>query len=98
MRFRLFGPQVCGDKSGCRCFGLRFGQVRAGAHGALAEVLDPTRYLETFATRSGSRAQPSGGHARNRTGVQGFAVLCVTTPPRGHPGAALDQGAAPALV
>ncbi|TIW14353.1 MAG: hypothetical protein E5V70_06295, partial [Mesorhizobium sp.] len=21
--------------------------------------------------------------ARNRTGVQGFAVLCVTTPPRG---------------
>jgi hypothetical protein len=24
-----------------------------------------------------------GGHARNRTGVQGFAVLCVTTPPRG---------------
>lgn len=27
-----------------------------------------------------------GGLARNRTGVQGFAVLCVTTPPRGHPG------------
>ena len=26
-----------------------------------------------------------GGLARNRTGVQGFAVLCVTTPPRGHP-------------
>src|SRR5882757_5442715 len=25
-----------------------------------------------------------GGHARNRTGVQGFAVLCVTTPPRGR--------------
>ena len=25
----------------------------------------------------------SGGLARNRTGVQGFAVLCVTTPPRG---------------
>ena len=24
-----------------------------------------------------------GGLARNRTGVQGFAVLCVTTPPRG---------------
>ena len=25
----------------------------------------------------------SGGHARNRTGVRGFAVRCVTTPPRG---------------
>src|SRR5262249_24856222 len=24
-----------------------------------------------------------GGHARNRTGVRGFAVRCVTTPPRG---------------
>ena len=27
----------------------------------------------------------SGGHARNRTGVYGFAVRCVTTPPRGLP-------------
>ena len=27
----------------------------------------------------------NGGLARNRTGVQGFAVLCVTTPPRGLP-------------
>lgn len=26
-----------------------------------------------------------GGHARNRTGVYGFAVRCVTTPPRGQP-------------
>ena len=25
----------------------------------------------------------SGGHARNRTGVYGFAIRCVTTPPRG---------------
>ena len=24
-----------------------------------------------------------GGHDRNRTGIQGFAVLCVTIPPRG---------------
>ncbi len=24
-----------------------------------------------------------GGPSRNRTGVQGFAVLCVTTPPSG---------------
>src|SRR6185369_12427397 len=29
-----------------------------------------------------------GGPSRNRTGVQGFAVLCVTTPPSG-------QGAGP---
>ena len=25
----------------------------------------------------------NGGHDRNRTGIQGFAVLCVTIPPRG---------------
>jgi hypothetical protein len=25
----------------------------------------------------------AGGPSRNRTGVQGFAVLCVTTPPSG---------------
>ena len=24
-----------------------------------------------------------GGHARNRTGMHGFAIRCVTTPPRG---------------
>ncbi len=29
-------------------------------------------------------AADDGGLARNRTGVQGFAVLCVTTPPRGQ--------------
>ena len=28
--------------------------------------------------------QDFGGLARNRTGVQGFAVLCVATPPRGR--------------
>ena len=26
----------------------------------------------------------SGGHAQNRTGIQGFAILCVTIPPRGQ--------------
>mgnify|MGYP006873465358 CR=1 FL=1 len=31
-----------------------------------------------------NRKRRSGGLARNRTGVQGFAVLCVTTPPRGR--------------
>ena len=29
------------------------------------------------------RQREIGGHARNRTGVYGFAVRCVTTPPRG---------------
>ncbi len=24
-----------------------------------------------------------GGHAQNRTGIEGFAILCVTIPPRG---------------
>ena len=28
----------------------------------------------------------NGGHDRNRTGIQGFAVLCVTIPPRGQLG------------
>src|SRR5215217_2937909 len=30
----------------------------------------------------------NGGPSRNRTGVQGFAVLCVTTPPSGLAGPA----------
>ena len=27
-----------------------------------------------------------GGHAQNRTGIEGFAILCVTIPPRGQVG------------
>lgn len=30
-------------------------------------------------------ASENGGPSRNRTGVHGFAVRCVTTPPSGHP-------------
>jgi hypothetical protein len=30
----------------------------------------------------------TGGLAQNRTGMQGFAILCVTTPPRGLTGRA----------
>ena len=30
-----------------------------------------------------SQEKLAGGHARNRTGVRGFAIRCVTTPPRG---------------
>ena len=33
-------------------------------------------------------ARKCGGPSRNRTGVQGFAVLCVTTPPSGLAGQA----------
>ena len=35
-------------------------------------------------TPSGLIYVMSGGPSRNRTGVQGFAVLCVTTPPSGR--------------
>ena len=40
-------------------------------NGKPRQAVEPTGFL-------------SGGHARNRTGVRGFAVRCVTTPPRGH--------------
>ena len=30
--------------------------------------------------------EDAGGPSRNRTGVYGFAVRCVTTPPSGHTG------------
>ena len=36
------------------------------------------------AGRRSSDVLRGGGHARNRTGVRGFAVRCVTTPPRGQ--------------
>ena len=31
-----------------------------------------------------SNIQSFGGHAQNRTGIKGFAILCVTIPPRGQ--------------
>jgi hypothetical protein len=34
--------------------------------------------------RSDPAVPEGGGPSRNRTGVQGFAVLCVTTPPSGR--------------
>ena len=34
----------------------------------------------------------SGGPSRNRTGVQGFAVLCVTTPPSGREAPPFQKG------
>ena len=35
----------------------------------------------------------TGGPGRNRTGIQGFAVLCITTLPPGHPDACECEGA-----
>ena len=45
-------------------------------------------------------SQGFGGHARNRTGVRGFAVRCVTTPPRGQSGRAVPKPArnAPCII
>ena len=37
------------------------------------------------------RSDPVGGHDRIRTGVQGFAGLCLTTRPRGHEPAILAE-------
>lgn len=37
------------------------------------------------------RSDPVGGHDRIRTGVQGFAGLCLTTRPRGHESAILAE-------
>ena len=36
-----------------------------------------------YGRRGTKNCRKFGGLAQNRTGVQGFAVLCVTTPPRG---------------
>ena len=41
--------------------------------------------VEKALPQKGNLVRNFGGLARNRTGVQGFAVLCVTTPPRGRP-------------
>ena len=40
-------------------------------------------FYEIIWGKTGRRKRLSGGLARNRTGLQGFAVLCVTVPPRG---------------
>lgn len=67
---------------------------KARRRGAVAPRPDAARHARCRAYARGSPGwRPasrrmlgkSGGLARNRTGVQGFAVLCVTTPPRGLP-------------
>jgi hypothetical protein len=70
--------------------GFAWLRVQDDGGGLPEEVITPER-----AGARGCRAAPAarapvalrlrkiGGHARNRTGVHGFAVRCVTTPPRG---------------
>jgi hypothetical protein len=48
-----------------------------------------TNSAKRAAKWGGARELSYGGHDRNRTGVYGFAVRCVTTPPRGQPGSFL---------
>ncbi len=63
--------------------------IERDGHGANADaggVPDGSRrYQRRKAVSEPGAKQPhfNGGHARNRTGVRGFAVRCVTTPPRG---------------
>ena len=60
-----------------------FGEI--GGHISMARTMRAPRAPQLRSRRSipPGRNARSGGLARNRTGVQGFAVLCVTTPPRG---------------
>src|SRR5690606_33519673 len=46
--------------------------------------LTATSLLQKPDTARKVPAKEAGGHGRNRTGVYGFAVRCVTTPPRGQ--------------
>src|SRR5690606_27273836 len=63
----------------------RLGRSRPGhffARCAAAEGTQPGGRPVQARGRSG-KEEGSGGPSRKRTGVQGFAVLCVTTPPSG---------------
>ena len=55
----------------------RASQRRAGPRASSANLL---------AVQTDKCLKNNGGPARNRTGVHGFAIRCVTTPPPGHPG------------
>ena len=52
----------------------------------IASCLDDATYDRDRDRVSACRSvlEKGGGHDRNRTGVHGFAVRCVTTPPRGR--------------
>src|SRR5690606_9885406 len=52
-------------------------------HSAANNPLWPLNFPTLRKNSARRDAQGYGGLARNRTGVQGFAVLCVTAPPRG---------------
>jgi hypothetical protein len=52
--------------------------------GHVTTVTGVPRRLNARCSQNEAFVQGSGGPSRNRTGVQGFAVLCVTTPPSGR--------------
>ncbi len=55
-------------------------------HKIFGDGVDPRRVPNAHDLRALKKTlENTGGHARNRTGVRGFAIRCVTTPPRGRP-------------
>src|SRR3974390_2975909 len=87
------GAKATGPITKPKCFAKRESPTR------LVEGLAaPKLRVKSARLRQGFGGQPScgwlasrsaegakvGGHGRNRTGVHGFAVRCVTTPPRGQ--------------
>jgi hypothetical protein len=49
-------------------------------------------YRQKFYPPSTDRTKLFGGLARSRTGLEGFAVLCVAVPPRGPSGVSSQRG------
>ena len=62
-------------------FGNRWKSTRTNCNTKSAGI-SPTNFVLFVA----DQCFGNGGHGRNRTGVHGFAVRCVTTPPRGQSG------------
>ena len=62
-------------------------RLRRHGYGALSTISAQrsaaTRKRRRRDHKGSEDIRENGGHARNRTGVYGFAVRCVTTPPRG---------------
>lgn len=87
------GPRLLDDPArplgavaGCAEDQTHAPQFRAAHEGTRKEGRDFATLTDTRKVAyvfHGKNMREFGGLARNRTGVQGFAVLCVTTPPRG---------------
>ena len=77
-RYRKGCPQRAGWHGPCFIYGVK----ASGDWTAVeAEWGRPVRFRTADCPRTDRKG---GGPSRNRTGVQGFAVLCVTTPPSGR--------------